>query len=62
MCSLTVAVSGAWATTGAFWAPAVWIPPPHNGQRNAVPLSPAARNNPTFTDGNMFNLLPDESG
>ena len=50
------------AATGAFWAPAVWIPPPHNGQRNAVPLSPAARNNPAFTDGNMFNLLPDESG
>src|SRR5207245_2472917 len=48
--------------SAAIWAPAVWIPPPHNGQRNAVPLSPAASNNPAFTDGNMFNLLPDESG
>src|SRR5438128_10105331 len=60
MCSRTVAVSGAWAATGAFWAPAVWTPPSHNGHRNAVPLRPAASNNPAFTDGNMFSLLRDK--
>src|SRR2546430_7525782 len=38
-------------------APAVWTPPPQNGQMAAAPPSPAANSNASFMDDTIGNLL-----
>src|SRR5438876_8859945 len=57
MCSRTIAVSAACRATCVGCAPAVWIPPPQNGQMAAAPPSPAANANATFRDDTIGNLL-----
>src|SRR2546425_11880105 len=39
------------------WAPPVWSPAPHSGQRTAAPPTPAAKSIVSFNDENMVNLL-----